>query len=305
MTARILDGQPVAAKIKDELAPGIEGFRKEHGVAPTLAIVRVGNPPAAMSYARSIDHIFTDCAMGFQMHVLPDDATQEQLITTLHDLGGADDVHGILLQRPLPRKLDVRAVMAAFPIVKDVEGVTPLNIGNLALDTDYYLPTSTPSAAFEILRYYEIPIEGKRAVVIGRSQILGKPLALLLLRANATVIVCHSKTRDLARVTRQADLLVAAVGKPGIVTGDMVSPGTVVIDFGVNVAGDKLIGDVDFDAVKEIAFAITPVPGGTGPVTTMMLMRNTLHAAKRQMRQMGTKGRIKWLPILKSPSRRK
>ncbi len=305
MTARILDGQPVAAKIKDELAPSIESFRKEYGVAPTLAIVRVGNPPAAMSYARSIDRIFTDCAMGFQMHVLSEKVTQEQLIAQLHDLGSADDVHGILLQHPLPRKLDVRAVMAAFPIVKDVEGVTPLNIGNLALDTDNYLPTSTPSAAFEILRHYKIPIAGKRAVVIGRSQILGKPMALLLLRANATIIVCHSKTRDLADITRQAELLVAAVGKPGIVTGDMVAPGAVVIDFGVNVADDKLIGDVDFTAVKNIASAITPVPGGTGPVSTMMLMRNTLYSAKRQMRQMGTKGRIKWLPILKSPSRRK
>lgn len=305
MTARILAGQPVVAKIKDELAPGIESFRKEYGVAPTLAIVRVGNPPAAMSYARSIDHIFTDCAMGFQMHVLPEDVTQEELIAHLHDLGGADDVHGILLQHPLPRKIDVRTVMAAFPIVKDVEGVTPLNIGNLTLDTDNYMPTSTPSAAFEILRYYGISIAGKRAVVIGRSQILGKPMALLLLRANATVIVCHSKTRELADITRQAELLVAAVGKPSIVTGDMVAPGAVVVDFGVNVAGDKLIGDVDFDAVKEIASAITPVPGGTGPVTTMMLMRNTLYSAKRQMRQMGTKGRIKWLPILKSPSRRK
>ncbi len=305
MTARILDGHPVAANIKDELAPGIESFRKEYGLAPTLAVVRVGNPPAAVSYARSIDHIFTECAMGFQMHVLPDDVTQEQLVAQLHDLSSADDVHGILLQRPLPRKLDVRAVMAAFPIVKDVEGVTPLNIGNLVLDTDDYLPTSTPSAALEILRHYGIPIEGKRAVVVGRSPILGKPMALLLLRANATVIVCHSRTRDLASLTRQAELLIAAVGKPKMITGDLVAPGAVVIDFGVNVAGGKLIGDVDFEAVKDIASALTPVPGGTGPVTTMMLMRNTLHAAKRQMRQMGTKGRIKWLPILKSPKRQK
>jgi methylenetetrahydrofolate dehydrogenase (NADP+) / methenyltetrahydrofolate cyclohydrolase len=305
VTAQILDGRPVAAKIKDELVPGIESFRKEYGVAPTLAIVRVGNPPAAVSYARSIDDVFTDCAMGFQMHVLPDDATQEQLIGQLHVLGRADDVHGILLQRPLPRQIDARAVMAALPIVKDVEGVTPLNIGNLALDTDDYLPTSTPSAALEILRYYEIPIEGKRAVVIGRSQILGTPMALLLLRANATVVVCHSKTRDLADITRQAELLIAAVGKPKMITGDLVAPGAIVIDFGVSVVGAKLIGDVDFDAVKEIASAITPVPGGTGPVTTLMLMRNTLHAAKRLARQMGTKGRIKWLPTLKSPSRRK
>ncbi|HEX7587729.1 MAG TPA: bifunctional 5,10-methylenetetrahydrofolate dehydrogenase/5,10-methenyltetrahydrofolate cyclohydrolase, partial [Anaerolineae bacterium] len=221
------------------------------------------------------------------------------------DLGAADDVHGILLQRPLPRTLDVRAVMAAFPTAKDIEGVTHSNLGNLVLDTDYYFPTSTPNAALEILRYYEIAVAGKHAVVVGRSEILGKPMALLLLRANATVTVCHSQTSNLAGFTRQADLVMAAAGKPALITRDMVAPGAVVIDFGVNVIGGKLCGDVDFDEVKEIAAAITPVPGGAGPVTTMMLMRNTLHAARRQVRQPGTKGRIKWLPTLKSPSRRK
>ncbi|MDE3091701.1 MAG: bifunctional 5,10-methylenetetrahydrofolate dehydrogenase/5,10-methenyltetrahydrofolate cyclohydrolase, partial [Chloroflexota bacterium] len=245
------------------------------------------------------------CAMGFQMHVLPDDTTAEHLIAHLNGLAAADDVHGIMLQRPLPPALDVRAVMAAFPAGKDIEGVTPINLGGLAIDTADYLPASTPSAAIEILKYYQVPIEGKRAVVVGRSDILGKPMALLLLHANATVIACHSKTRDLADLTRQAELLVAAAGKPKLITGDMVARGAVVIDFGVNVVGDQLIGDVDFDAVKAVASAITPVPGGTGPVTTMMLMRNTLRAAQKQAQPMEPKGRRKWFPILTSPNRRK
>ena len=305
MIARILEGRPVAAKIRSELCPEIDSFRKEYGIAPTLAVVRVGNPPAAVSYAQSIDHIFTDCAMGFQMHVLPASTTQDQLVEQLHDLDAANDVHGILLQRPLPRTLDVRAVMAAFPVAKDIEGVTPSNLGNLVQDTDYYFPTSTPNAALEILRYYEIAVAGKHAVVVGRSEILGKPMALLLLRANATVTICHSQTSDLAAFTRQADLLIAAAGKPSLITRDMVAPGAVIVDFGVNMIGGKLRGDVDFDAVKEIAGAITPVPGGAGPVTTMMLMRNTLHAARRQVRSIGTKGKTRWLPTLKSPNRQK
>ncbi len=305
MSAQILSGRVVAAKIREELAPAIEEFRKTNKIAPTLAVVRVGNPPAAVSYSQSIDHTFSQAAMGFQMHVLPEDANTEEVIARLHELGGADDVHGILLQRPFPGRVDVRAVMTQFPVFKDVEGITPLNIGHLALDADDYFPTSTPSAALELLKYYGIPVEGKRALVVGRSNILGKPLALMLLAAHATVTVAHSRTRDLAELTRQAEILVAAVGHPKLITGDMVRPGAVVIDYGVNPVGDQFAGDVDIPAVREIAGALTPVPGGTGPVTTAILMRNTLSAAQKQAKQMGTKGRIKWLPILTSPRRRK
>ncbi len=305
MSAQILEGQPVAAKIGAELTPLIERFRKENGIAPTLAVLRVGNPPAAVSYAHSIDRQFTLCGMGFEMDALPEDAKTEDVIERLNELDRADSVHGILLQRPLPQAINARAVMTAFPVVKDVEGVSPINIGKLALDIGEYFPTSTPSAAIEILNHYEIPIEGKRAVIVGRSNILGKPLALLLMRANATVIVCHSRTRDLANLTHQADLLIAAAGKPKLITADMVTSDAVVIDFGVNVIKDQLVGDVDFDTVKEIVSAITPVPGGTGPVTTMILMRNTLQAAEHQVKQMGTRGRIKWLPTLRSPRQRK
>lgn len=305
MTAQILDGRAVAAKMQAKLAPEIEEFRKTNQIAPTLAVVRVGNPPAAVSYSHSIDHAFSKAALGFQMHVLPEEANAEQIIARLHELAEADDVHGILLQRPFPPTVDPRTVMAQFPVFKDVEGITPLNIGNLALDTDTYYPTSTPSAALEMLKHYEIPIEGKRALIVGRSNILGKPLALMLLAAHATVIVAHSRTRDLAALTRQAEILIAAVGHPKLISGDMVMPGAVVVDYGVNAVDNKFVGDVDYDAVKEIAAAITPVPGGTGPVTTAMLMRNTVTAAQKQAKQTGSKGRIKWLPILTSPKRRR
>lgn len=307
MTALILRGKPVADKIRAEIAPFIEQFRNENGIAPTLAVVRVGNRPEAVSYALSIDGIFTRSSMGFQMHVLPEDASNEQLIARLHELTRMDDVHGIVLQRPLPPHLDLKIILREFPVAKDVEGITPSSLGDLASDMESNFRASTPSAAIEILNYYGIPIEGKRALVIGRSDILGKPMALLLLQANATVAVAHSHTRDLAALARQSELIVAAAGRPKLVTSDMVAPGAVVIDFGVNVQGKPpvLTGDVDFDAVKETAAAITPVPGGTGPVTTMLLMRNTLNAAQRQARQIGMKGRIKWLPILKSPKRRR
>lgn len=305
MTAQILAGQPVVEKLCVELGPRIEQFRKAHGIAPTLAVVRVGNSPTAIRYAHSIDHQFVQCGMGFQMEALPDATTTDSIIERLNELDRSDSVHGILLQRPLPPTIDVRAVLAAFPVVKDVEGVSPINLGKLALDAGEYFTTTTPNAALEILNHYAIPLEGKRAVIVGRSDILGKPLALLLLRANATVIICHSRTPNLADLTRQADLLFVGIGKPRFITAEMIAPGAVVIDFGVNIVQDQFVGDVDFDAVQEIASAITPVPGGTGPVTTMLLMRNTIRAAEIQSKMMGTRGRIRWLPTLKSPKRQK
>jgi methylenetetrahydrofolate dehydrogenase (NADP+)/methenyltetrahydrofolate cyclohydrolase len=305
VTAQILAGQPIVGKLCTELLPRIEQFRKTHGIAPTLAVVRVGNSPTAIRYAHAIDYQFTQCGMGFQMEALPDDTTTDSLIEHLNELDRQDSVHGILLQRPLPSTIDAHAVLAAFPVVKDVEGVSPINLGKLALDAGEYFSTTTPTAALEILKHYSIPIEGKRAVVVGRSDILGKPLALLLLRANATVIVCHSRTPNLAELTRQAELLFVGVGKPRLITAEMITPGAVVVDFGVNIVQDQFVGDVDFDAVQDIASAITPVPGGTGPVTTMLLMHNTIRAAELQIKTMGTRGRIRWLPTLKSPKRQK
>jgi len=303
VTAQILYGQPSVEKIRSELQPSIEQFRKQHGIAPTLALVRVGDSPEAVWYTHVVDRAFTRCGMGFQLDVMSGDSTTDQVIERLSELARNRNVHGILLQRPLLPTIDPRVVMAAFPISKDVEGASPVNIGNLALDAGEYVPTSTPGAAIELLKYYGIPIEGKHAVVVGRSNILGKPMALMLLHANATVVVCHSHTRNLADITRQADLLIAGVRRPRFVTADMVARGAVVIDFGVNVRDNRLIGDVDFDAVKEIASAISPVPGGTGPITTMILMQNTVHAAQKQAEQMEVKSRIKWLPTLRAPKR--
>ncbi len=305
MSALILKGAPLAAKICAEFEPRIERFRKDRNIAPTLAVVRVGNSPAAVRYAHALDRAFTKCDMGFQLDVLGEATTTAQLIERLDELAHAKDAHGILLQRPLPATIDAHAVMRAFPIGKDVEGVTPLNLGNLALNTDNFFPTTTPNAVIEILRYYEIPVQGKHIVIVGRSNILGKPLALLLLNANATVTVCHSQTPDLATFTRQADILIVGMGQPQSITAAMIAPGAVVVDCGVTMHGEQLIGDVDFEAVKDIASAITPVPGGTGLVTTRLLMQNTVRAAEYAEQEIESRGRIKWLPILKSPRRRK
>ncbi len=304
MTALLLKGHPLSARIRSELAPEIERFRKEYGIAPTLAVVRVGNPPAAVSYTHSIDRAFTDCGLGFQMHVLPEDVTGDQLLARLDELERAVDVHGILLQRPLPKGIDVRTIMARFPADKDVEGVSPPSIGSLALDAGDAFRASTPSAAIELLNFYGIPIAGRRALVVGRSGVLGMPMALLLLRANATIIVAHSHTTGLDDLLRQSDLIIAAAGKPGLITAEAVTPGAVVVDFGVTVKDGHLVGDVDFDSVQARAGAITPVPGGTGPVASAILMRNTVRAAQRLAVPIHIKGKRKWLPIWKSPSRR-
>lgn len=285
MSARVLDGRALAAALREEIAAEVAVFRREFGWGPTLAIVRVGNDPASISYARQIDRAFTETGFGYQLQVLTADSSAEQLIALLQRLSLDPTVNGVLLQRPLPSAFDPDAVMAYLPVQKDVEGVTPSNAGRLMENTGEYFPTSTPSAGIVLLKRAGIPIRGKHAVVVGRSNILGKPLSMLLLHENATVTTCHSKTVDLASYTRTADILIAAVGKPNLIKADMVKPGATVMDFGVNFGeGDEICGDVDFASVRDVAGAITPVPGGTGPITTVMLMRNTLDAAKRQAR---------------------
>lgn len=284
MTARVLDGRALAATLREEIAVEVAAFRREFGHGPALAIVRVGNDPASISYARQIDKSFTETGFGYELQVLPEDAPSEQLTSMLQRLSRDPTVHGVLLQRPLPVAINPDAVMAHFPTQKDVEGVTPLNTGALMLNTGEYFPTSTPSAAIVLLKRSGIQIQGRHAVVVGRSNILGRPMSMLLLHENATVTTCHSRTVNLEAYTRQADILIAAVGKPMLIKRDMVKPGATVIDFGVNFAGGEICGDVDFGQVKDVAGAITPVPGGTGPITTVMLMRNTLDAARRQVR---------------------
>ena len=283
MTARILDGRALAATLRDEIVAEVTAFRHQFGYGPALAIVRVGNDPASISYARQIDRSFTESGFGYELEVLPADAQSEELAYLLQRVSRDPTVHGVLLQRPLPPAINPDAVMALIPAQKDVEGVTPSNAGALMLNTGEYFPTSTPSAGIVLLKRSGIPIQGRHAVVVGRSNILGRPMSMLLLHENATVTSCHSQTIDLETFTRQADILIAAAGKPKLIKRDMVKPGATVIDFGVNYAEDgEICGDVDFTQVKEVAGAITPVPGGTGPITTVMLMRNTLDAARRQ-----------------------
>ncbi len=281
--ARILDGRALAAQLRAELATQVAAFRDESGYAPALVVVRVGNDPASVSYAKTIDKSFREAGFGCRLELLPDDATVAQLGAVLERLSADENVHGAIMQRPLPGHMDADAVMSKFPTAKDVEGVTALNMGKLMLNTGNYFPTATPSAAITLLKHAGIPLAGKHAVVAGRSNILGRPMALLLLHENATVTICHSRTRDLGEITRQGDILIAAVGKANLIKREMVKPGATVIDFGVNFPdGGKMRGDVDYEQVKAIAGAITPVPGGTGPVTTVMLMYNTLQAAKNQ-----------------------
>ncbi len=283
MTAVVVDGREIAASLRGELSGQVDAFRREYGFGPALAVVRVGNDPASVSYARQIDTTFRAVGFGYELIVLDQDAPQQELVELLGYLSRDPSVQGVLLQRPLPSHMNADAVMAQFPVEKDVEGITPVNLGHLLMNDGQFLPTSTPNAAIVLLKHLELPIRGKHAVVVGRSVILGRPLALLMLHENATVTSCHTRARDLASFTRQADILLAAAGKPRLVKKEMVKPGAVVIDFGVNFVNGKMVGDVDFENVREVAGWITPVPGGTGPITTVMLMSNTLVAAQRQV----------------------
>ncbi len=283
MTARVIDGRAIATELRTELDVRVQAFRHQYGFGPLLAVVRVGNDPASISYARMIDTSFRAVGFGYTLIVLDEETPFEELSALLENLGRDPSVQGVLLQRPLPKHLDADAVMAHFPSAKDVEGVTPTNLGHLLLNDGDYFPTSTPRAAIVLLERLGITIQGKHAVVVGRSVILGRPLSLLLLHEHATVTTCHSRTPNLGDYTRQADILVGAAGKPHLIKGDMVKPGAVVIDFGVNYIKGKMVGDVDFEDVRQVAGWITPVPGGTGPITSVMLMSNTLTAAERQM----------------------
>jgi methylenetetrahydrofolate dehydrogenase (NADP+)/methenyltetrahydrofolate cyclohydrolase len=290
MSATILDGRALAKTLRKELRTQVAAFKEKTGVTPTIALVRAGEDPASVSYAGTIERGFTKRGMGFVPHILPATATQQEIVTAVSKLNDDPAVHGIMIQEPLPKGIDQAAIKAALSPDKDVDGVHPLNSGRLAqvapvgrpAGVEAYFVPATPAGGLEILKRYEVPLQGKNAVVVGRSTIVGKPMALLLLRENATVTICHSRTQDLAAVCRQADILCAAVGRAKMIKGDWIKPGAVVIDFGVNFEDGNMCGDVDFDTAAEVAGMITPVPGGTGPITNMMLMRNVLEAAERQ-----------------------
>ncbi len=280
MPAEILDGRPVANRILEEVAAGSAELARLRGRPPALIAVGVGDDPATRSYFRSIGRLAEKAAIRFEARYLPADVSMASLLHEIGRLNADPEVDGILVQMPLPAHLDAARVAEVLDPQKDVDGITPDNAGRLFLGRPRLVP-STPVGGLEVLRAYNIPIEGRRAVVVGRSNIVGKPLALMLLAENATVTVCHTRTRNLAEVTREAELLCVAAGRPGLITADMVRPGAVVLDFGTNWTERGLVGDVDFEAVRQVAGAITPVPGGIGPVTTAVLLRNTLRAARR------------------------
>lgn len=281
MPAQIIDGKALAAAVKAEAAAECARL-KENGVTPCLAVVLVGEDPASQVYVRGKVNDCAQCGIESREHRLPQTTTQPELLALVARLAADPAVHGILVQLPLPAQIDEQAIINAIPPEKDVDGFSPVNVGRMQLGQDCYLPC-TPAGCLRMIESTGTDLCGKNAVVIGRSNIVGKPMALLLLQHNATVTICHSRTKNLEEICRNADILVAAVGRAGFVTGEMVKPGAVVIDVGINRGADgKLHGDVDFAAAGEKASFITPVPGGVGPMTRAMLMKNTTRAAARQ-----------------------
>jgi len=286
---QLLRGQPVAEQIRAELAQELFNFKREYGITPQLAIVQMGDDPAATAYVKRIERAFAAAEMVCILHQLPAGTSEADFSDTIVELNQDARVHGVIVQMPLPPHLNQEMVTSRLSPLKDVDGIHPHNAGLLALGRPAFVP-ATPLGGLELLKRSGIEIKGREAVIVGRSNIVGKPMFFLLLQEHATVTVCHSRTRNLTEVTRRADILVAAIGKARMITADMVKPGTVVLDFGINVVEGKVVGDVDFEAVKGVAGAITPVPGGTGPTTNAVLLRNTLDAAKLQIRHGSRQG---------------
>ncbi len=279
--AQIIDGKAVAAFVKGNAADEVKVL-KEKGIDVCLAVILVGNDPASTVYVANKRKDCDQLNIVSKEYALPETTTMEELLNLIDELNNDKDVHGILCQLPLPRHLDENKVLNAISPVKDVDAFHPENVGRIMMGKYDFLPC-TPAGIMEMLKYYNIDASGKNCVVIGRSNIVGKPMAMLMLHANATVTICHSKTKNLAHICKTADILIAAVGRADFVTADMVKEGAVVIDVGINRnENGKLCGDVKFEEVSKIASMITPVPGGVGPMTRAMLMCNTVTAAKKQ-----------------------
>ena len=281
MAAMILDGLATSKTIREEIKAGVAELVETKGVAPHLAVVIVGEDPASQVYVNMKKKAAVAAGMLSTVHELPENTLQEQVVEIVSTLSADPNIHGVMVQHPVPKHLDEQAILDTVSPDKDVDGISRHSLGSL-MTGDPMFVSATPAGIIELLNRYELPIKGQHAVVVGRSIILGKPVALLLLNRHATVTVCHTRTRDLGEMTRQADILVAAVGKPEMITGDMIKEGAIVVDAGYNkVEGrDKDVGDVDFAAASEKASAITPVPGGVGPMTIAMLLSNTLRAAR-------------------------
>ncbi len=292
MTATILDGRATAKTMQGEIDAAVAEFKQTTGITPSIAVVRAGEDPGSVWYANAIKKTMAARGMDAQLHVLPETASQAEMVNLVATLNANPAIHGIMIQEPLPRGMDEAAVKAALSPDKDVDGVHEVNAGRLAMAAPagrppgvgpFFVP-ATPSGGMELMRRYGVVFSGTNAVVVGRSSIVGKPMALLLMRENATVTVCHSRSKDLAGICRQADILCVAVGRAEMVRGDWIQPGAVVVDFGVNDVEGKMVGDVAYDEAVETAGMITPVPGGTGPMTNIMLCLNVLEAARRQVR---------------------
>ena len=278
--ARIIDGRRIAAEVREDIRARAERFSSETGITPGLAVIIVGDDPASRVYVRNKHRACIEAGFRSDVYELPADTDEATLLAKIDELAADSGIHGILVQLPLPTHLDEKKVLAAIPPEKDVDAFHVVNTGHI-MRGDYSFLPCTPAGIMKLLEYENIDVTGRECVVVGRSNIVGKPMAMLLLHANGTVTVCHSKTASLADVTRRADILVVAIGRAEFVTGDMVKPGAVVIDVGMNRRDDgKLCGDVQFDSVEPVASYITPVPGGVGPMTITMLLENTFTAAK-------------------------
>jgi len=280
MSARIIDGKKIAAAVREEIRLRVLQLKETTGKVPGLATVLVGDDSGSASYVRSKIKACQEAGIFSRQLTPPGNISQDDLLGIIRELNGDPAIHGVLVQLPLPADLDERTVLEAVDPAKDVDGFTFGNIGRLVENQPRFVPC-TPAGIMELLDREGVEVKGKHAVVVGRSEIVGKPVAFLLLHRHATVTICHSRTADLGSETRRADILVAAVGRPRLITGAMVKPGAVVIDVGINRIEGKLVGDVDFESASQVASAITPVPGGVGPMTVAMLLKNTLCAFER------------------------
>lgn len=275
----LINGKELAKKIRGELKEEVESLHQKE-IYPKLAVIMVGDDKASSVYVRNKSKACNEIGIEFEEFFKDESISQDELISLIKELNDRKDIHGILLQSPIPDHLNIREAFNTIDPKKDVDGFNPVNVGRLSIGEDCFI-SCTPYGVMKMLEEYDIPVEGKRAVVIGRSNIVGKPLVQCLLKKNATVTVCHSKTQNLGEITKEADILIAALGKPKFVTEDMVKDGAVVIDVGINRNEEgKLVGDVDFENVSKKASYITPVPGGVGPMTIAMLMNNVVKAAK-------------------------
>lgn len=278
--AKIIDGKKVSEHIRAQIAEGVKKLKQETGITPGLAAVLVGEDPASEIYVRNKRKACANAGIYSEEHKLPAETTEEELLALVDKLNNDPNIHGILVQLPLPDHINETKVLRAVSPLKDVDGFHPYNVGLLVEGNPRFIPC-TPHGIIKMLEFYDIDIKGKQAVIVGRSNIVGKPVSMLLLHRHATVTVCHSRTKPLDEVTRRADILVAAIGRANFITADMVKEGAVVIDVGINRNEEgKLTGDVDFEAVSQKASYITPVPGGVGPMTISMLLWNTLESAK-------------------------